>query len=159
MERTEIIKALECCLVESNCTGCPLRHQYETDCLEYAGKKALSLIKELTEENAKLNNLITEIEKEKAELWEEKQKLTEENERLRGERAKFFEYKHGTLVRNALVLTKNKNEFDDFCKAIKAETVKKMQEKLLHEWDWCAYDADEAPDVINRVAKEMLEGL
>lgn len=40
----------------------------------------------------------------------------------------------------------------------KADTVKRMQEKLLHEWDWCAYDADEAPDVINRVAKEMLEG-
>lgn len=52
----QIKKALECCLVESNCTDCPLRHQYETDCLKYAGKKALSLIKELTEENGKLKD-------------------------------------------------------------------------------------------------------
>lgn len=49
LKRDEIINALECCLVESNCTGCPLHHQYEIDCLKYAGVKALSLIKELTQ--------------------------------------------------------------------------------------------------------------
>ena len=50
----QIIKALECCLVENDCTGCPLHHQYKIDCLKYAGEKALSLIKELTEENERL---------------------------------------------------------------------------------------------------------
>ena len=55
LNREQIIKALERCLVESNCTGCPLHHQYETDCLKYAGEKALSLIKELTEENESLS--------------------------------------------------------------------------------------------------------
>ena len=91
LNREQIIKALDCCLVESNCTGCPLHHQYETDCLKYAGKKALSLINELTEENESLgalnehNDLVIEGKLERISALERKVlKLTEENERLKG---------------------------------------------------------------------------
>lgn len=62
LNRDQIIKALECCLVESNCMGCPLHYQYETDCLKYAGEKALSLIKKLNEENERLRDTAYRLE-------------------------------------------------------------------------------------------------
>ena len=68
LNREQIINALECCLVESNCRGCPLHHQYETDCLKYAGEKALKLIKQLTEENERLRGIIEEARGYKDEL-------------------------------------------------------------------------------------------
>ena len=37
------------------------------------------------------------------------------------------------------------------------DAVREMRAKLIHEWNQCAYDADEAPDVIDQIAKEMLE--
>ena len=79
LNREQIIKALECCLVESNCTDCPLHHQYEIDCLKYAGVKALSLIKELTEENEVTLRQYTEYQEAATQRMRE---LTEENERL-----------------------------------------------------------------------------
>lgn len=82
----------------------------------------------------------------------------------------------GTIAKHALALIKELTEENEFhrktisenaqmalevtfdeIEKVKVDTVQKMQEKLLYEWDWCSYDADEAPDVINRVAKEMLE--
>lgn len=88
---------------------------------------------------------------------EDYEELREENERLRGERAKFFEYKHGTLVRNALVLTKNKKEFDEFCEAIKADTVRGMIDRIT-EHATNGYPRKVRLDVIDQIAKEMLEG-
>ncbi len=136
MEREQIIKALECCKtpLASDCENCSYTGKRLEDgvyegCVNCLVGDALSLIKE----------------------------LTEENERLRGERAKFFEYKHGTLVRNALVLTKNKKEFDDFCKAIKADTVRKMQERIL-EHASNGYPRKVRVDVIDQIVKEMTEG-
>lgn len=59
LKRDEIIKALENCLTLEYgvaCKGCPLSYKDERrmDCLELLMKNALSLIKELTEENEKL---------------------------------------------------------------------------------------------------------
>ena len=111
----QIIKALGCCYMQElehgeNCPECPYTDLYPK-CVEYLGKHAFSLIKELTEENEEQEKAILNI--------------------LRGVK----------IVRQET----------------KADTVRKMQARLLYEWDWCAYDADEAPDVINRVAKELLE--
>jgi hypothetical protein len=90
--------------------------------------------------------------------------LTEENERLRGERAKFFEYKHGTLVRNALVLTKNKKEFDDFCGAIKADTVREMLQRIKDDAASISllsnppkFMLEIREDALDQIAKEILE--
>ena len=56
----QIVKALECCFINKDCNGCPmLGHK---DCLGVAGTKAVSLIKELTDENAKLARSCTELE-------------------------------------------------------------------------------------------------
>ena len=134
LNREQIIKALKCISSTEDvlCAGCDYRKYDGLACHRIGANNALALIKE----------------------------LTEENERLRGERAKFFEYKHGTLVRNALVLTKNKKEFDDFCKAIKADTVRKMQERLMYEFGFlCSWELQEIKDTVDQITKEMLEGL
>jgi hypothetical protein len=53
MEKEMIIKALECCANNDECVGeaCPY---YATGCEKQMPKDALSLIKELTEENERL---------------------------------------------------------------------------------------------------------
>ena len=155
MKHNEIIRALECCEQETkSCPSCPLARDY-SPCSKTMARNALALIKELTVELEAMRGAANSYKMHNG-------KLTEENERLRGERAKFFEYKHGTLVRNALVLTKNKNEFDDFCKAVKADTVRKMQERLKAE----AFNAYPETNLglvvlasdIDRVAKELIDG-
>ena len=55
LNREQIIKALECCSTE-NCTDCPYAVDdiFDISCGINKAKDALSLIKELTEENEKL---------------------------------------------------------------------------------------------------------
>ena len=48
----QIIKALECCS-KGTCMACPLKEDY-SPCLNTVAYSALSLIKELTEENERL---------------------------------------------------------------------------------------------------------
>ena len=57
MEREQIIKALECCASEEYvCAQCPIDEKIKDDCEcgKLVVKNALSLIKELTEENERL---------------------------------------------------------------------------------------------------------
>ena len=56
MERTEIIKALECCEGGGKpCLSCPYFYKaVDTSCAPFLIKDALSLIKELTVENERL---------------------------------------------------------------------------------------------------------
>lgn len=75
--------------------------------------------------------------------------LTDENEKLRDTIDEVADI-NSVWVNDCIRMSKQ-------IKTIKADTVKQMQERLLYEWDWCAYDADEAPDVISQVAKELLE--
>ena len=138
------------------------------DCMHSACLELSDKCDRLTEENEKLLTALANYDRQTdvriaeeyytAEAYEE---LREENERLRGERAKFFEYKHGTLVRNALVLTKNKKEFDDFCGAIKADTVRKMQERLNERFGTDSNRVFSNYNIhryIDQITKEMLEG-
>lgn len=52
MNTEQIIKALECCFVKSNCNGCSMLGQ--CDCLRIVGRDAHALIKELQAHNENL---------------------------------------------------------------------------------------------------------
>ena len=131
LNREQIIKALECCLVESNCTGCPLHHQYETDCLKYAGEKALSLIKELTEDNEAQAETITN--------------LIDTIKNVSGVKEEYEAFIGGL-----------KPKIDE----IRADTVRKMQERLnAQKFTHKNFGELVYVDDIDKIAKEMLEGL
>ena len=62
LKRDDIIKALECCIDEV-CADCPECPYTDTeDCQRKLSEDALAIIKELTEENAKLARSCTELE-------------------------------------------------------------------------------------------------
>ena len=78
LNREQIIKALECCNEEHTCNECP----YCDNC--YNGKvveNALSLIKELTEENERLR-----VASDKAKLWENVLKAEAQEVPIKAER-------------------------------------------------------------------------
>lgn len=55
LNREQIIKALECCSINQSCDGCPMFDKEPiADCTNYVISCALSLIKELTEEDERL---------------------------------------------------------------------------------------------------------
>lgn len=60
LNREQIIKALECC-PNCNCIICPYSHAANFDCRDEMMKHALTLIKELTEENEDLNKTISNL--------------------------------------------------------------------------------------------------
>lgn len=57
----EIVKALECCFVMSNCKGCPCRESAEPCCLGEIGVQAFSLI---NRQKAEIERLTVNKEKE-----------------------------------------------------------------------------------------------
>ena len=170
LNREQIIQALEhCANYKSNlesCIGCPLYGSCDANILE---GYALSLIKELTKENAYLKGLIDNafIEQLKgfdehsaaravaeAEMWNRNailmKELTEENERLT------------SLVK---VITTNNADLEtelaqtyDLLEEAKSDTVRKMQteikERCIKGGIYPAFVAS----TIDKIAKEMLEG-
>lgn len=135
MERTEIIKALECCKTTTpeDCIECPYRNKGNslyTGCVNTLVKDTLSLINELAEENERLR-----AEKEAIEIFNKDYKSI--NKRL-------------------------KEQLDDKCDRCiereRADTVRKMQERLEKE---CLIDRGYEvllEGTIDQIAKEMLEG-
>ena len=116
LNRDQIIKALECC-IDVNCGSiavCPRRenHRNEYECQANLKKDALALIKELTEENAKLAHSCTKLE----------------------------------------TLYKIESKRVD---TVKADTVRKMQERLKAEAGY--FGRAVAVDVIDQIANELLE--
>ena len=117
MDREQIIKALECCLEDGDCTVCPLIDV--ASCPQILNENALSLIKELA-----------------AEL-----------EVLKADRDNYKEWYFQTVEEN---------------KNIKADTVRKMQERVIAEIEQTP-NANEHfinawKSKIDQIAKEMLEG-
>ena len=97
MEREQIIKALECCIKTQCDNCCNLGNWHEQwNCMTDLMKKALALIKELTEEVADWKAIAEQYQKQCEDSYVEleamrtaansykmhNQKLTEENERL-----------------------------------------------------------------------------
>ena len=65
MTDNEIIKALECCLIEcGECTVCPLKHIKSVKCLELLNKNAYNLINRQKEEIEKLKKEKDEMHKD-----------------------------------------------------------------------------------------------
>lgn len=54
MQRTEVIKALECCTTFIGCYECPYNDIGNHKCKSRLFRNSLALIKELTEENERL---------------------------------------------------------------------------------------------------------
>lgn len=63
MTDKDIIKALECCNVETDCKRCPLYKEHFTQCIDIACKNALDLI---TRQQAEIERLKTELDFAKA---------------------------------------------------------------------------------------------
>lgn len=140
MEREQIIKALECCInfkTTADCEGCPsLEHCEESN--HWLDEQALALIKELTEENkAWQEQLISQKEKSDKAYYDlacEVEDLRKENERLRA--------------------------YPTVNVAPIADTVRKMQERLKKELRSGNAIMDKSiADILDKIAKEMLEGL
>lgn len=161
LNREQIIKALEWCSSGGDCGKCTEDeanpHLSCEWCMAVQMRKALSLIKELTQANEQLSESYDHLEKTKDELLAERSRLTEENERLRDVVAKYEdildkEHEHHQEMIGDL------NEILRQIRYIKADTIQKMQEmvkansfkhKNLGE---LVYFED-----IDRIAKEMLE--
>ena len=141
MERAKLIKALEICTdpnTKGNCVGRQCPFAYEDRCLfttlELLGD-ALSLIKELTEENERLR-----AEKETLEIYNAD-----------------YKFKNRELTAFNRRWAKECAELQEECDQIKVNTVRKMQEMIA---DRCVkggiYPAF-VKSTIDQIAKEMLE--
>ena len=149
LNREQVIKALECC-AKGCCGDCP-RSPFSLGCCRKTMLDALSLIKELTEENKKLTEHNAQI-LQFGEEWEalarkfeaENKKLAEENERLKAD---------AIVFENALEIALDSQKQD------RADTVRKMQMALwAHLSPYSIYTTTEVGVLIDQIAKEMLEG-
>ena len=101
----QIIKDLECCYMQElehneNCPECPYTDLYP-NCAEYLGKDALSLIKELAEENERLENVLVEQSAENVMLCGELKHVKADTVRKMQKRIKTEKFHHknfGDLV-------------------------------------------------------------
>ena len=59
MKAEDVMKALECCVVNSNCNGCPFWEGYVThnNCLQIAIKNAIALLREKDAEIERLERI------------------------------------------------------------------------------------------------------
>jgi formylmethanofuran:tetrahydromethanopterin formyltransferase len=114
-------------------------------------KDALSLVKELTEENERLNSSCTELTQKCA-------SLTEENEGL--QKALNTDISIVRVSRGSGKTAHLREVGRIKVDAIRADTVRKMQERLKEhlekpEFPWDSFTV--AEEVIDQIAKEMLE--
>ena len=166
LNREQIIMALECCgeyTHGTTCNNCPYMLIELTDndiCSNRMSRDALSLIKELTEDVERLRKqcgeIIVECDERDAERLKQVAELTAENERLRADVAKEF-----TCVFGKPHKVSDCPITDEIAKA-KADTVRKMQERLMQKIlentvgnDSFAYFLK---GYIDQVTKEMEEG-
>ena len=146
LNREQIIKALKCCAYDDACSSCPLQENY-TNCVTIMKRDALSLIRE----------------------------LTEENEKLRAERDTFeinykdLKYRNQELLKDAVAWEKECREWEyedalmrERLSEIKADTVRRMQERLKEcfpdtEDHKAVYLVQQIMFAIDQIAKELLE--
>lgn len=103
-------------------------------------KTCLDALKGLNEANESYRQELGEVRIALAEANKERQRLTEENEKLRNAFSRYEEYTGMNLL--------------------KAETVRKMQEKLKGRFNVCnsaMYYEPMVHDAIDQIAKEMLK--
>lgn len=119
LNREQIIKALECCSGIAKCVDCP--YAEKEDCAKQNARDVIELIKELTEENERLEHICNS-----------------------------YALQYGTAA-----------DKEVFLKAERADTVRKMQERLKAHFDTYTDEDEETAlymrNLIDQIAKEMLE--
>ena len=156
LNREQIIKALECC-ASDGCETCPnSRMPTLANCVIFTMGNALSLIKELTEENAEVKANWQKLKESHESACEkcraEFKRLTEENERL-----KSVEFICGFIKPHKVLECPI---FDEIAKA-KADTVSELQTRVAMRYGTYT-DKDMTPiaevfRLLDQIAKEMLE--
>ena len=150
MEREQIIKALECCTGlydDKDCTVCPIFNNKA--CAVYLLQDALSLIKELTEENEKLTINMNA-------YGLTVKRLAEENENLHASCTELAR-KMQDNVRAENEELRKLNEYE--ARKLKADTVRNMQERINASFcPCCEYDGHDVKRMVDQIAKDMLEG-
>ena len=131
LKRDDIIKALECCSL-GDCYPCPYG-KWSAGCRDEMCGDALSLIKELTEENERLRAEKESANKEAFHKWK---KLADE------------------------IADRYEGLYQDAKNALVADTVRKMQERLKDKAIGFPNYTGEviAARWVDQIAKEMLEG-
>lgn len=169
LNREQIIKALECCEGGGKpCLSCPYFYKaVDTSCAPFLIKDALALINELTEENKSLKQCIEHEHRSFMETFGELddkcKSLYEENERLRAENKIEYETPLGkqTMPNLSHLEGDAARLYTQIENKIKADTVRKMQERLgkhfCHDPAFLGVEQRLIMDVIDQIAKEMLE--
>ena len=146
LNREQIIKALECCTSEKGCTGCP-RFLSLMGCSRQNMIDALTLIKELTEENERLRAELTGANKDKQILFDEISSLEDEAE-------KAIDIAESNIRAEIASGGTSCHWCED---KVKADTVRKMQSEIearcLKGGIYPAF----VKSTIDQIAKEMLE--
>lgn len=155
LNANEIIKALDYCANNEECVGvmCPY---YATGCENCMPKDALSLIKELTEENERLHASCTKLAQKCASLTEENALLKHiELEAMRGEANNYKELYKKSSDENEKLSQSLANSKSILANS-KADTVRKMhseiKERCIKGGIYPAFVAS----TIDQIAKEML---
>lgn len=138
LKADDIITAMECHRIGA-CDKCPYQHIFK--CLDYLCDDAVSLVKKLGEENERLR-----AEKETLEIYN-----------------KDYKYKNKELTAFNRRWAKECADLQDECEHIKADTVRKMQERLKAQAIIIKDHTGKMGTVvgvgnIDDVAREMLEG-
>ena len=159
LNREQIIKALECCYMQElehneNCPECPYTDLYP-NCGEYLGKDALSLIKELTDENKKITINMNAYGLTAKILGEEKEALVEIINKEKENKAEILKLIYSVKYE----LTKYINNCNRRVEEAKADTVRKMQERLKTKSEVVYGDRAVCVELIDQIASEMLEGI
>lgn len=168
MEREQIIKALECCTEQEYCVTCP----YAIECvgMESLILDALSLIKELTEDVERVTKqcgkIIVECDERDAERLKQVAELTVENERLHASCTEFerkcasLNDENERLRAEVSVKKKLLDKCVDLEDKVKADTVRKMQERLKEtlKKNYPQRCGECFMERVDQIAKEMLEG-
>ena len=155
MDRTEIIKALEHCIKDDTCEQC---NYSSSTC--FIQENALSLIKELTEENERLRGIGLPDDETYIKLSDAKHAIMN----YVGEQtvSKYASSEVCKAVRDGAEGAMNELDYlTPVSVAPIADTVRKMQERLkAHlekpEFPWDSFTV--AEEVIDQIAKEMVEG-
>lgn len=153
LNRKQIINALEFCTGINKldaCANCPA-YLGCNDCVDFMREESLRLIKELTEENDRLQDLIKEVQ-EYNEAWvADNGRLRKENERLKSDVAKEFTCIFGQPHKVSQC------PIGDEIKNVKRETVRKMHDKIKENAFNPNNKFDFIYDEIDSIAQDMLE--
>ena len=154
----QIIKALECCISSDDCTFCPLRDEDSCPCV--LKENALALI---TSQEQRIRDLEVELKAMRGAAYAYKMNIVELTEQRDGCELTIHECESEIKRLSEENKKIGIENFDLVCELsrIKEDTVRKMQERLKKhlekpEFPWDSFTV--AEEVIDQIAKEMLEG-